>query len=324
MLAPEPDALTSARWALEGASGFWAWVLRIATLAVVAGVVAEIVATAIEVIDEIRAGHKIKLHHLLTFVGGAAVVIGVAIEFEAELSGAQIETALRGNNATAQAALTNKANHATQQAVDIAKKEGGLDSLVRTKVAEIDADTNALNNKTSDLDKAKRDAQMAATSTKKDLAAMQTLLSAEAALRAKIERLTGRILSEEKIAEIAKGLGSHPINGVLIIPVGSDPGAVALATQIEEIIDRWKKNEGSMTPLPPAFDPSFPSKGVTVMYFRGNDAGHEFAVGLARLLEASDIGSRVGTNETGKPPVDPKTANGPQFASITIFVGSEP
>ena len=136
--------LTSARWALEGASDYWALVLQISTIAIGLGVFIEVVATTCEIIEDRRAGRKLPFHAIMTLAGGALVALALVFEFFAEFKSASTETALRKNNAAAQGELDKRAREATAEAVSIAGRFGGLQSLVTQKEGEMDAEVSNL------------------------------------------------------------------------------------------------------------------------------------------------------------------------------------
>jgi hypothetical protein len=142
-------ALTKERWAVEGASNFWASFLQAATVIVVLGVVIEVIATALEVRDEIRGGHKIRVHHFLTFIGGALVVLAVAGEFWAEIRGASLETKLRTDNALAQAILSDRSNTAITDVVLTIARFGGLKHLVGTTEKRIAVEVSGFKKSTA-------------------------------------------------------------------------------------------------------------------------------------------------------------------------------
>src|ERR1039458_3632085 len=129
---PDPvmDALTTARHTLEMSSDRWAHVMVVATVLVGIGVLIEVIATILEVRDELCEGRKIKSHHILTFIGAIFVAAFVGLEVVAEYEGDDIETDLRANNAAAQSELSNRANHAVADAVAITQKFGGLHQFV--------------------------------------------------------------------------------------------------------------------------------------------------------------------------------------------------
>ena len=164
------DGLNLARGRLETSSDAWSTLLEVATVFVVMGVIVEVVATWLEVRDEKRAGHRIKLHHVLTFVGAGLIALAVGAEGLAEYKGVDVETKLRGNNAAAQGVLTNRANAATADAVALTKSFGGLHDFVTDQENLNTAAREELQRTTDALNKA-RDEALAADKDAKQTAA---------------------------------------------------------------------------------------------------------------------------------------------------------
>ena len=154
------------------------------------------------------------------------------------------------------------AQQAAHDAAVLKVSVGNLNGIVAEQEQKNKVTIAELERSAASLDKARADALTAAEGTKRDLAAVQALLNAESALHTKIEKITGRTLTEAQISEIATHLGKHPIMGVLIIPVGFDLGTVSLAWQIEEIMDRAKAGNGNITPLPPYTVPNWRQSGI--------------------------------------------------------------
>ncbi len=162
----------------------------VATVLVAIGVLIEVVATILEVRDELREGGKIKWYHILTFIGAIFVAAFVGLECIAEYKGGDIETKLRSNNAAAQLELTKRANSAVADAVALTEKFGGLHDFVATKEGELDEQFAALKRYAADerkrtekviaelnsdrqkLDKSRTDAIAAANEAKEALAAV--------------------------------------------------------------------------------------------------------------------------------------------------------
>jgi hypothetical protein len=259
-----PDSLTiltQSRWRLEGASDFWARALEYATAFVALGVLIEIVATILEVLEERGHGEAIKWHQIWTFVGGALVAIFVVVEFEAELKSAHLETKLRGNNASAQAVLDKKERDATAQAVAIAKSFGGLQNFVSKKEGEIstaeqrlsgdmadekkqtDRALTAFKSEQSRLETARSGAEGSAAkaATASDAAtrtaiSMNATLASEQQMQAQMRAvITHRILSDDDMKALAAALrpfGKIPFD----LFVADDPDARDLAEQLRSAL----------------------------------------------------------------------------------------
>jgi len=153
-------------------------------------VLIEVVATVIEVVEEHHAGNKIKVHHILTFIGAGLIALAVGWEGLAEYRSAETETKLRDNNANTQRILADTARKATADAVELTDKFGGLHDFVATQERSIDAAKVELERGTASLNKARDEALSAANATKGDLEKVTALLNQEKDVHEKVQALT--------------------------------------------------------------------------------------------------------------------------------------
>lgn len=252
------QALDRGRSAVEAASDHWATVLDIAALLVFVGVAIEFAATVIDVNQERRAGHKLRLHHVMTFVGAGLVAGALAVEWWAEYNATSQETNLRAINAKVEAHLSEKANEATADAVAIAEKFGGLHVYVDKKEDEFAQLATAekaknekviaqLNRDRALLDKARTDAlrsadasASAANSANTALADMRRTLDSEQQMRdAMHELVTPRKLTDAQVEELVARL--TPFKGIPFdLTMSEDFDAMSLA----EVLGNSLRNAG--------------------------------------------------------------------------------
>jgi hypothetical protein len=247
--------LTNQRWTLEGASDFWSVFLQVATVIVVLGVIIEVIATALEVRDEIREGHKVRVHHFLTFVGGALIVLAVAGEFWAEMEGASLETRLRTDNALAQAILSDRSNTAIADVVLTIAKFGGLKNLVGTTERKIAGEVSDFQKRTAaDIESAKqtiagaRDTIAELNRDRTDLTKARDETEAaekkaEAVVAAAAAANAPRsLLPKQQDDLVAKLKASPGLMANLLIPPSTTPDTGPLASLLEELLTKagWK------------------------------------------------------------------------------------
>lgn len=244
-IADPLTALSASRSLIERSIHWWATFLEIATAAVVLGVIIEVIATILEVRDEVAKGNAPKLHHIFTFIGSAIVILAVAAEFVAGSRSSSLETSLRSNNERAQALLSERTNEATADAVAIANKFGGLHSFVTSEVAEINGVMTDLQSESAQLMRARNEAMASAASVGK---ALGTVTKARADLDAavtKISDLQGdihdltapRAIDRLRVAAQLQEFAKTPF----VMELASDSDAVSLAGQIGSalILAEW-------------------------------------------------------------------------------------
>jgi hypothetical protein len=243
-------SLQAARSALEHSIDTWDTVLQVATAVVVVGVVVELIATVIEVIDRLRKHERPGLHHIFTFIGSAILILSLVAEFEAEHNGAALQTALRSNNESVQALLSQRANAATADAVSIAKQFGGLHSYVNSEAAEITGAIADLKNDRARLTAARNETARSAARVEKALTAVKAsgaALSAELStinsLRSTVQDLTTpRTINIPRMAAKLVSFGKVPF----VMALSSDNDASNLAQQISYSLTLagwdWKAN----------------------------------------------------------------------------------
>jgi hypothetical protein len=321
---PDPvmDALTAARITLEGRSDFWLHVMVVATILVAIGVLIEVWATILEVRDERRAGGKIKWHHILTFMGAIFVAAFVGLECVAEYKGGDIETQVRSNNAAAQLELTNRANSAVADAVEITNKFGGLHSFVTAKEGELDnhfaafkryADderqrTEAviveLNADQQKLDKARNDAIAAANEAKEALAAVQA---------ANAPRY---LLPQQQTDFVSSMNGFSGLAAQILVPPSTTSDTGPLASLLESLLKQAGWKSGTMqtfggwskyvqvcigkTPKPNVADAAtaivIAMRQANIQAFINNDLGPSIpASGSGTTVEKPDMTILVGS-----------------------------
>jgi len=224
-----------------------------------------------------------RLHHTLTFVGGALVVLAVAAEYWAENKGSSLETKLRANNAAAQGELDKRAREATAQAVAIANKFGGLQHFVSQKEGEMDsafsdfkefaqqqqnrtaAVLNDLNSKQAKLqtalnsvDASASKASSAADTANKTAASMTDTLNSERQMQAQMRAIiTRRILSPEQLTALVtdtKPFPKTPFDLFMMQDRDTEEFAVQIGDALESAGWDWK-------PAPARGDLVFTPKG---------------------------------------------------------------
>jgi len=242
----------AARWALEGTSDFWALVVRLSTIAIGIGVFIEVGATIIEILEDRASGKKLPFHAIMTLLGGAIVAAALGFEFWAEFKTASTETALRKNNAAVQGELDKRAREATAQAVDIARKFGGLNILVTQKEREMDDAVQRLTGRTDHavsaltktektLAKAQGDAigsaskaATAADAANKTSASMTDTLNSERQMEARMrDALTPRAIDDAHFAALVAALKPFPKTPVEIA-LTRDPNCSDLLERISD------------------------------------------------------------------------------------------
>jgi hypothetical protein len=250
---PDPiDSLTVTRRGLEAASAQWAHLLLFATVIVGVGVVIEVIAFVMEILEDKRKG-DVKFHDGLALAGAIYVALFIGYEIRAEYKGGIIEEELRTNNSAAQAILSDRANSATAQAVALAKKVGGFDVLVGQTNDKVDALAA-----TASDQKARSDAIIAALNAKqkevaatieaakKDEATLAASANTITELRQQLHDLTtDRSIDINRVSAEVKPLGKVPF----ALTVSDDVDAMLLAGQIATALEKagwdWKENKPS-------------------------------------------------------------------------------
>ena len=338
---PDPvmDGLIAARKALESRSDWWLAAMVIATVLVAIGVVIEVWATILEVRDEVREGHKIKWHHILTFIGAILVAAFVGLEGIAEYEGGDIETKLRSNNAAAQFELTNRANSAAADAVAITQKFCGLHDFVVAQERELDTNFAALkryaddenkrteaviaelNNDRKKLDKARTDAVAAADEAKEALAAVMAARKP-------------RTLTAEQQRAIAKKMtawttipNTSSRQSVAVFPTNEAFESAQLADQIAAALGPepngagWSMNRNAVTMGIPMV-----VSGVGI-FTSSNVRGNMVAAALAEALNEEGITAFITPQkwkgcEENKVTTHPDTE--PFCSHVSVLVGDHP
>lgn len=248
---PDPLAsLKAVRLVLEHSVDTWGTILQVATALVVVGVVVELIATVIEVSDRLRKREKPGLHHIFTFAGSAILILAIAAEFEAEHRGAALQTALRSNNESAQALLSERADSATADAVSITKQFGGLHSFVNSEAAEITSVMTDLKRDRDRLTAARNETASSAANVARALTAVKASGAALGAELNTIHRLQGtvhdlttpRTINVPRLAAKLAAYDSTPF----VMALSTDNDAASLAQQISYALTLagwdWKAN----------------------------------------------------------------------------------
>ena len=236
------DKLSHARTVLEGGSDHWAAILVIASIAVAVGVIIEFLADVLELVEDVKEKRPIKFRTQLLFLASFIVISGVVVEFIAEDRGAKCETKLRGNNAAAQGVLEKRERDATQAAVDLANKFGGLQGFVQQQERQIEAQMGEFRTFTA---KAKRETAATIAELNMDRAnldnaraeALAAAASAETALAETRKEHEGRTLSAKQRADLIREIrGTIP--SVLMRWVENDPDSYEYAKIIGDTISK--------------------------------------------------------------------------------------
>ena len=205
---------------LEADSGLWAALLVVASIIVAVGVILEFAEDVFEIFTAVKERQRIGWRKQVVLICTILVIIGVTAEFWAESKSGGTETRLCANNAAAQGVLDKRVRNATQAAVDLANKFGGLRGFVQRQEggiedqmrsfrsfsekesSEANLQLSQLSKDRSDLDRESRGAQDAASVAKDQLEQARQQFHAREISTAQLETLT----------EGAKGWGIANIN----------------------------------------------------------------------------------------------------------------
>lgn len=247
---PIIDALAVTRSGLESVSSQWANLLLLATVVVGIGVVIEVVAFVMEVLED-KKKDELRFHHAVGLAGAIYVALFIGYEVEAEYKGRIIEEELRTNNSAAQAILSDRANTATAKAVAMAEKVGGLDVVVAQTNEKVEAlkATAADQKARSDviiasLTAKQKEVETTIEAAKKDEAELAASANTITELRQQIKYLTTpRILTDEQISALATTLSAYPKTPFDLF-VAQDSDSENLAAQIGILLEKagwiWK------------------------------------------------------------------------------------
>jgi hypothetical protein len=238
--------LAAAQETLEHTSGLWMNVLTYATAAVVVGILVEVVATVIEVRRDLSEGKKPKLHHYLTFIGSAIVVLSCGAEYVAESRGATAETALRENNSQTGGILSDRANKATADAVAITRKFGGLHDFVLAKEGELDASVATLARANDMAVSSRKSVETALAATRSSQQALDDATRMIQDTERQVHDLTTpRVIDIGRVGGSLKKFGKVPF----VIGLSDDHDAASLAAQIGAALEKagweWRENKRS-------------------------------------------------------------------------------
>jgi hypothetical protein len=186
------DSLNTTRVALEHSADRWHLFLEIATAGVAIGVIVEIVALMWEIIGKRREKQTIERYELIAIGGAILVGLFVAAEVFIDQGATEVQTKLRSNNEATQDELDKRERKATQDAVELVQKFGGLHEYVETEERQLDSDMAAfkqfavderkadaaviveINRDRLQLEKARNDAVASAMQAQQALAKLET------------------------------------------------------------------------------------------------------------------------------------------------------